>query len=225
MAHDEVLPLQIRYFASARDAAGLETEPLPWVPGETVAGLRARLTTLRPALAGILRHARFAIGEEFCTDSEPIAPGVEVLVLPPASGGAPRCALLERPIEPGEAERRVGQDGAGGIATFVGVVRRENLGKDVQLLEYSAHPPLALKEMEAICEEAVHRFGLVDAACLHRTGALRVGEIAVAIATSAPHRREAFEACSYVIDELKKRVPIWKKETTTDGTSWLGSTP
>jgi molybdopterin synthase catalytic subunit len=225
MPMDDSLPLQIRYFASARDAAGCETEPLPSIHRETVAELRGRLVARHPSLAGILRHARIAVGDEFRVDADEIPPGVEVLVLPAASGGAPRSALLERPIEAGEAEQRVGKDGAGGIATFVGIVRRDNLGKDVQSLEYTAYPPLALQEMEAICAEAVTRFGLVDVACLHRTGLLQIGEIAVAIATSAPHRREAFDACSYVIDELKKRVPIWKKETTTDGASWLGSTP
>lgn len=217
--------LQIRYFASARDAAGCELETVPAVPEETVALLRQRLGERHPRLAPILRHARFAIDEAFCDDMEAVPAGREVLVLPPASGGAPRCELLERAIEIGEAERRLVTDGAGGIATFVGVVRRENLGKAVQQLEYSAHGPLAVKEMEAICSEAMTRFGLVDAAILHRIGTLQIGEIAVSIGVAAPHRGEAFAACSWVIDELKRRVPIWKRETTADGASWLGSTP
>jgi len=161
-----IVPLQIRYFAVARDVAGCDHEVIPSVPGETVQQLKARLGVLHPRLAAILSHARIALHDEFCSQDE---------VIP--------------------------------------------------LLEYSAHPALALKEMEAICTEAVAQFGLVDVSCLHRTGVLQVGEIAVAIAVAAPHRGEAFAACAYVIDELKKRVPIWKKETTADGASWLGSTP
>lgn len=218
-------PLYVRYFAAARDAAACDAEPLAFVPGETMAALRLRLASLHPALVRMLPATRFARGDEFCSDDNVLHAGDEVLVLPPSSGGAPRAELRESPIAYGDAEARLATAGAGGIATFVGVVRRENLGKAVNCLEYSAHPPLAIKEMEAICDEAVARFGLVDAIALHRVGLLQVGDIAVAIAVAAPHRKQAFAACSYVIDELKARVPIWKKETTSDGSVWLGSTP
>jgi molybdopterin synthase catalytic subunit len=109
--------------------------------------------------------------------------------------------------------------------TFAGTVRATNLGQDVEYLEYSAHVPLAIKEMEAIRGEAIARWPLVDALLVHRVGHLQVGETAVVVGVSAPHRSEAFAACAWVIEELKRRVPIWKKEVTADGATWVGSTP
>ncbi len=217
--------LQISYFASARDAAGTSGEVLPSSPGETVAQLRTRLGALHPLLVRILPYARFALADEFARDDDAVPPGAEVLVLPAASGGAPRCELRDTAIDRGEAERRVTTEGAGGVVTFDGIVRRENLGKSVQHLEYTAHAALALQEMERLCDEAIAQFGLVDVCCLHRTGVLQVGDVAASIAVTAAHRDAAFAGCRFVIDELKKRVPIWKKETTADGSSWLGSTP
>lgn len=217
--------LTLRYFAAARDQAGCETEAVPCEPGDTVKRLRERVVALHPPMVWLARASRFARDDEFLFDDEVLQPGDEVLMLPPASGGAPRAQLVDRPIETGEAERLLETAGAGGIATFVGVVRHQNLGKEVSFLEYSAYPPLAVKEMERICEEAVARFGLIDARILHRVGHLEIGEVAVAIGVAAPHRKEAFTACAYVIDEVKARVPIWKKEVTADGQEWLGSTP
>ncbi len=225
MSDPDHAPLQISYFASARDAAGTAGEALASAPGETVEQLRSRLGALHPRLAPILRYARFAVADEFARDEDAVPAGAEVLVLPAASGGAPRCGLFETAISRGAAEQRVATGGAGGIVTFDGVVRCENLGKAVQQLEFTAHAALALREMERICDEAIAQFGLIDACCLHRTGVLQVGDVAVSIAVAAPHRDEAFAGCRYVIDELKSRVPIWKKETTADGSSWLGSTP
>jgi molybdopterin synthase catalytic subunit/molybdopterin converting factor small subunit len=217
--------LRIRYFASARDAAGCDAEVVPFVPGESIGALRQRIVALHPGLTRLLPYARFARNDAFAVDGDVLLGGDEVLVLPAASGGSGRAQLVDRPIVPGEAEALLTLDGAGGIATFVGVVRRENRGKSVQSLDFSAYPPLALHELEAICQEAIDQFGLVDARVLHRVGHLTLGEVAVAIGVAAPHRREAFDACSYVIDQLKKRAPIWKKETTDDGAEWIDATP
>jgi molybdopterin synthase catalytic subunit len=113
----------------------------------------------------------------------------------------------------------------GGIATFVGTARRWSQGQEVRYLEFEAYEPLALRELEAICQEAIDKFGLLDAQVLHRVGKVGLGEIAVAIACAAAHRSPAFDGCRYVIDELKQRAPIWKRETTLDGAVWVNSTP
>lgn len=113
---------------------------------------------------------------------------------------------------------------AGGFVTFQGRVRDHADGRSVLRLEYEAYEPLAIVEGEALLTEARERFGLVDAAVIHRVGSLVVGDIAVSIQVSAPHRREAFAGCEWIIDQLKIRVPIWKRETYTDGDSgWVGS--
>jgi molybdopterin synthase catalytic subunit len=108
---------------------------------------------------------------------------------------------------------------AGACVTFEGRVRAENQGREVRELEYEAYDELALTEGERILAEARARFGLVGAACVHRKGRLALGDVAVAVAVTAAHRGAAFDACRFVIDEIKARVPIWKKEHYADGAS------
>lgn len=110
----------------------------------------------------------------------------------------------------------------GGYASFEGWVRNHNEGQPVTRLEYEAFEPLAIKEAERIMAEAVERFGIEHAACVHRIGDLAIGELAVWVGASARHRHEAFVACRYIIDEVKHRVPIWKKEHYLNGsTGWV----
>src|SRR3954466_3266315 len=111
---------------------------------------------------------------------------------------------------------------AGGYASFEGWVRNHNEGLAVRHLEYEAFEPLAIKEGERIVAEAIKRFGIEHAACVHRIGDLAIGEMAVWVGVSARHRAEAFQACRYIIDEVKHRVPIWKKEHYENGDSgWV----
>jgi molybdopterin synthase catalytic subunit len=110
----------------------------------------------------------------------------------------------------------------GALVSFEGVVRDHNEGRPVVLLEYSAYAVLAENEGTRIVEEAIARFGLTDAACIHRIGALHPGDIAVRVWAAAAHRGEAFAGCAFIIDEVKHRVPIWKKETYATGEqSWV----
>ncbi len=117
-----------------------------------------------------------------------------------------------------------GED-AGAIATFLGTVRNENLGRRVLRLEYDAYPEMAEAEMRKIAEEAVSRRGALRVAIAHRTGTLELGEISVAIAVAAAHRAQAIEACRFAIDTLKRTVPIWKKEIFEGGEVWIEGEP
>jgi molybdopterin synthase catalytic subunit len=111
---------------------------------------------------------------------------------------------------------------AGGYASFEGWVRNHNEGQEVTRLEYEAFEQLAIKEGERIVSEAIAKFGVLKAACVHRVGSLAIGEIAVWVGVSSRHRAEAFAACRYIIDEVKHRVPIWKKEHYVNGDSgWV----
>jgi molybdopterin synthase catalytic subunit len=121
-----------------------------------------------------------------------------------------------------ELVAEVQRPGAGAIATFLGVVRDENVGRAVTLLEYEAYGSMAEAELTRVIEEIVREIPGVRAAATHRVGALRVGDIAVACATSAPHRDEAFRACRLLIDRIKERLPIWKREHGPDGPYWVG---
>ena len=128
-------------------------------------------------------------------------------------------SIVHEPIDVAALQAAVRGDGNGGIVTFLGVVRdRADDGRAVVGLEYEAFAPMAIAEFEAIAGEATQRFGAdVRVAVAHRVGALAVGEVAVAVAASAVHRAAAFDACEYVIDELKRRAPIWKKEGYAQG--------
>ena len=111
-----------------------------------------------------------------------------------------------------EAVEAVASPAAGAIDVFLGVVRDNNLGRDVQYLEYEAYPAMAEREMRAIGEEASSRFSLEAYAVLHRTGRLEIGETSLLVVVSSAHRAASFEACHWMVDEIKKRVPVWKKE-------------
>lgn len=111
---------------------------------------------------------------------------------------------------------------AGAISSFQGVVRKNNLGKEVLRLEYQSYDQLAQKEGGNIINEALESFDIESAYCMHRTGVLEIGDIAVVVIVLAGHREDSFKACRYIIDEVKLRVPIWKKEIYQNGDSgWL----
>ncbi len=132
--------------------------------------------------------------------------------------------LTERPVDLASLIERVEADERGGIAVFLGTVRNHHAGREVERLEYSAYGPMAEAECARIVAEAERTWGAV-VALAHRIGALGIGDVSVAIAAAAPHRDEAFAACRYVIEELKRRVPIWKREYYADGSvAWVDPT-
>jgi molybdopterin synthase catalytic subunit len=125
-------------------------------------------------------------------------------------------------IDPDGLRKSLFDPGAGAYCGFEGWIRNENEGRAVQRLEYEAYEPLAVTEGEKIIAEAGEQFPLLHAHCVHRTGMLEIGECAVWVGVSAAHRDEAFQACRYIIDQLKVRLPIWKKEHYVDGDSgWV----
>jgi molybdopterin synthase catalytic subunit len=125
-------------------------------------------------------------------------------------------------IDPEALRQSLYDPGAGGFCSFEGWVRNRNDGRDVRLLEYEAYEPLAISEGLKVLDEALQRFPYLQARCVHRVGRLQIGELAVWVGVAAAHRDEAFKACRYIIDELKVRLPIWKKEFYTAGDSgWV----
>ena len=115
--------------------------------------------------------------------------------------------------------------GAGAVNVFIGTVRNSANSKNVLWLEYEAHESMAVSEVRKIIDEASHRWPLLGWAISHRVGTLKPGEVSVAIAVSAPHRKDSFEACQFIIDTLKAKVPIWKKEIFEDGEEWISAQP
>jgi molybdopterin synthase catalytic subunit len=230
----------VRYFAAARELASCETE-LVTLPAVEVssADLLELLALRHPRLAPYLSRLRLAINDEIRYDAPPVREGDVIDVMPPVAGGAPeageapgtwieladargRVGLLSTPLSVDEAMRTVAHPSAGGIAIFVGVVRNHAEGRAVDRLDYEAHDKLALKELEKVANEVLAEQPEVRACAVHRVGSLAIGDLAVVVAASAPHRAEAFTACRALIERIKERVPIWKKEWAADGSaSWV----
>ncbi|MEL6866161.1 MAG: molybdenum cofactor biosynthesis protein MoaE [Bacteroidota bacterium] len=133
--------------------------------------------------------------------------------------------LLERPLQVQDCMDFIADNGAGGVAIFVGTVRNQTKGRSVLHLEFEAYQPMAISEMYKIAAQATARWSVMRMAIHHRIGHLGIGEIAVIIGVSTPHRKAAFEACEYAIDTLKQSVPIWKKEIFEDGEVWVAAHP
>ncbi len=211
----------IRYFAAARERAGISSETLELDEAATAAEALAAACARHPALQPVAQRLRLAVDQEFAAPERKLRDGSEVALIPPVSGGAgphrigPAALAAEVPL--GEV---AGAD-CGAVVSFVGTVRATNQGKRVVRLEYEAYPEMALRIFEQIAAQARERWA-ARIAIHHRTGALEPGEISVVIAAAAPHRADAFEACRHAIEALKKDAPIWKRELYPDGSSWVG---
>ncbi len=130
--------------------------------------------------------------------------------------------LSKNPINQSDLPANLKAPNNGGIVSFEGLVRNHNEGRGVCSLEYECFEEMALREGNEIIKEAVIKFGVTDLYAIHRYGHLEIGEVAIRVAASAPHRQEAFLACQFLIDEIKRRVPIWKKEHYVEGVSeWV----
>jgi molybdopterin synthase catalytic subunit/molybdopterin converting factor small subunit len=226
--------VQVRYFAAARELASCESELVSLPALEVSSADLLELLALRhPRLAPYLGRLRLAINDELRYDAPPIRAGDVIDVMPPVAGGAggdwielaqPRgkVALRTTPLSVDDAMAVVAHPSAGGIALFVGVVRNQADGRPVDRLDYEAHDKLAARELAAIANEVLATNSEVRVCAIHRVGSLAIGDLAVVVAASAPHRAEAFDACRALIEQIKQRVPIWKKEWAADGTAdWV----
>ena len=212
-------PWRERVSAAASD--GWEVEP-----GESVAGLLECLRAQGVVGEGMLKSAAVAVNHEYVGREHTLCEGDEVAILPPVSGGSPERVRLVREAIDIEAEMDALRDGSdGAMVTFDGKVRNNTRGRATLHLDYEAYEEMALKQMAGLRDEAMATFGVRDVAIVHRLGRLVVGETSVLIVVSSAHRGAAFEACRYVIDTLKKTVPIWKKEQFVDGAVWADGEP
>jgi molybdopterin converting factor subunit 1 len=227
------LEVQVLTFASLRQLLGRPSLTVSLSPGATVADLLERLSGEYPAAAPHLARALVAVNQDYADRNHPLATDDEVAIFPPVSGGGEEApsraenvthvALSTDPIDPLHLSALVTEPGIGGVVTFAGVVRDNNLGRRVRYLEYEAYPPMAKAKLHQVITEARERWPVIrGVAVVHRTGHLEIGETAVLVAVGAPHRGDgAFEAARYIIDRTKEIVPIWKKEVWAEGAEWL----
>jgi len=213
------MTLKVQLFAAFAEIAG--TRELLWdcEPGLTCAGLWRQIRLQYPPMDRI--PALFAIGDEYVHPETELNIGDVLLIFPPVSGGSTSCIFRET-LSVDRALESIRDENGGGEAVFIGRVRRWNEGRRIQHLFYECHIPMAEREIARIAEEMSSKWPLRKVHFEHRIGKLEIGDIAVIVAVSAEHRREAMDACRYGIDELKHRVPIWKKEVSEDGEEWIG---
>lgn len=224
------MKIRALYFAVFREQIGRDEEVVELPAGARVCDAIAALAARHAAIDRLRGRFRIAVNQEFSDEDRALADGDELALIPPvAGGGDPRAArhvqLLATPLSLDRCIAAVAGAGMGGIVTFTGMVRRDSHGAVIDRLEYEAYGAMAVQEMTRLCDEIEAEIPGVRLAVEHRVGRLEVGEIAVVIAAAAPHRAEAFTACRAMIDRLKQRVPIWKKEVGEDGAEWVGLGP
>jgi len=242
--------VSVRLFAGLHDLVGHREVELELLEGATVADLREQLVSQYPAVAPLMSTLVCAVNEEYVPNEYRLSPGDRVALIPPVSGGssagggqtrtwrarlggsgpgvgaeADRFQVTREPLDPQRLASLVRRDESGALALFYGVVRNHSHGRRVLYLEYDAYASMAVKKMQQVAEEVRSRWDITDIAINHRTGRLEVGETSLLVAVSAPHRREAFEACHYAVDRIKEIVPVWKKEVWEGGESWVEGHP
>ena len=218
--------ITVRLFAAHREAVGASAVALTVPDGTSAGDVWDLLIRQHPALRALVRPTAAAVNDEIRPAEQRLAEGDELALLAPVSGGevpagAVRLDLVREPIRIDTLLEAVRHPGAGGLVLFLGIVRDHSRGREVDHLEYEAYETLARKEMSRIAAQAAERWS-VRIAIAHRLGTLEIGDVSVAIAVAAAHRREAFEACRFTIDTLKRTVPIWKKEVWSAGAEWIG---
>lgn len=216
------MKINVLFFGLAHDVTGFAQEQVDLPEKVRLAELSKQYQQRFPRLAEMAGSLTMAVNEAVAEPAQELHEGDEVAFLPPVSGGAeedffeitanviPTARLAE--------ELKAPQDGA--TVVFEGIVRNHSKGRETLYLEYETYEPMALRAMREIGREAKQRFPVDRIGMIHRTGRLEIGEASVAILVASAHRAPAFEACRYAIDELKRRVPIWKKEHFKDGSIW-----
>ena len=221
--------VRLVYLGMLKELAGKGTESVEIVDGARVADLWKVLVGKYPKFSNFAGSAAVAVNQEYAPPETALSEGAEVALLPPVSGGSEiarvpvssaHCRIQQELIEVAKisASIRRGEDGA--VVAFEGIVRNNTRGRKTQYLDYEAYEGMAIRELESLAEQALANFKVRDIAIVHRVGRLDIGETSVLILVASAHRGAAFEACRWLIDTLKKTVPIYKKEYFEDGAVW-----
>lgn len=207
---------------------GASEETLTVTEGSCVADVRTLLQQRDEQLGTILERCVSAVNRRYVSPEAILHNGDELVFIPPMGGGStkeeamePLILLTHDPLNRDALVAATTHASVGGIVVFEGVVRDHARGKQIRYLEYETYEEMAREQILAIVDEARQRWGVERIAVAHRFGRLEIGEASVIIVVASPHRAEAFDACRYIIDTLKAKVPIWKKEVATNGEEWV----
>ena len=227
-----MIKVRVLFFGAARDAVGQDQIEVELESPINAEGARAKLLSEYPSLQRFGNSLLLAVNQEYAQSDREISVGDELAVFPPVSGGSEVAQtsvckssdffeLTTDPIDVGTVARRVVLPQCGATVTLDGYAREWTKGRRTLHLVYEAYEPMALSELKRLASQAHGKFDIAHIGIVHRTGRLEIGETSVVISVSAPHRRAAFEACEWAIRELKRTVPIWKKEVFEDGEIWV----
>ena len=223
--------ITVKLFAILKDKAGRDELHIN-ARSSTVSELLKEVSNEYPALSKVIARGRIliSVNQEFVKGDAPVKEGDEVALMPPFSGGSGtqgRAFIQKDPFSLDKEIERLKQasPSIGAIVTFLGTTRDISRGKQVARLEFEHYPGMAEKKLGEIRARAMREYGVIEVTIIHRTGVLPIGENIVLIAVAAEHRDEAFKACRFCIDELKRITPIWKKETTPEGEVWVEEHP
>ncbi len=216
----------VLFFGVLKEMLASESQTLDLPQGATVDAVLGHFRELMPQQPKLWSTLAVAVNQSYARGSCLLRDGDEVALLPPVSGGcAPAIALVTEPIDAESLVRDIKQGEDGAVVVFDGIVRNNTRGRRTLCLVYEAYPEMALRQMQDLAAQAIAVHGVRQVAMVHRLGRLEVGETSVLIAVSSAHRAQAFEACRWLIDTLKKTVPIWKKEHFEDGAVWADGEP
>jgi len=230
--------VRVLFFGMLKDLAGKSSETLELREGATVGDVLADCEAKIPRLKNAMASLAVAVNQQYAGVETVLRADDEVALLPPVSGGSEGgtpsgqpagrrrySSIIRETIDTRGVLERVkrGEDGA--AVVFEGVVRNQTRGRRTLYLEYEAYEEMARQQMEELAERALKQFQVRDVALVHRLGRLEIGETSVLIVVASAHRAAAFDACRWMIDTLKRTVPIWKKEYFEDGAVWADGEP
>jgi molybdopterin converting factor subunit 1 len=227
------MQVRILFFGVLKDLAGRATDSLSLPGGATLREVLGYYEQRIPSLAGLKASIAMSVNQEYARLETTLQDGDEIALLPPVSGGlegkasAPgvvqsmrRAAIINEKIDTQQILDKLKQPEDGAAVVFEGVVRNNTRGRRTLYLNYEAYEEMALKQLESLSAQALSEFKIREVAIVHRQGRLEIGETSVVIVVASAHRAAAFDACRWLIDQLKKTVPIWKKEYFEDGSVW-----
>ncbi len=223
------MKIDVLFFGILKDAVGRSAETIDLPEGAQLTDLLLYYANQAPQFGALAPTLAISVNQEYSGTNRVLREGDEVGLLPPVSGGllegAGEIRIVREPIDAYAIMRRLKQPADGAAVIFDGVVRDNTRGRRTLYLDYEAYEAMALKQMESLAASGRARFEIRAASIVHRIGRLQIGETSVVIAVASAHRSAAFEACRWIIDTLKKTVPIWKKEYFEDGAVWADGEP
>ena len=223
--------IRVLFFGQLKEFVGRSSDQVELPPGSSLETVFRHYASQTPKLAAMEGSVAMARNQRFAPPGEVVQDGDEVALMPPVSGGSGWlassdgggvfAAITEDPIDSSALQRRIQGDGDGAVIVFEGVVRDNTDGRRTLLLDYECYVPLALRQLEEIGRGILRRFDVHRIALVHRVGRLRIREASVSIAVASAHRHPAYGASLEAINQVKSRVPVWKKEHFADGEVWV----